>query len=375
MSEEKIVKKHNEILNHLLDYKKKNKDFVFATRVSNRGDKINKGYWFQGNENYIFVPLYKVGDDNNMTKTIGFVYTENSQYIEIVFKNIKDFNENEKDMYLSLIENLKQLEIFNVIEKEERKIYFEFKNDLEENLMYFITNFKAISDKAIDDFGLNGKYFISEQEFQKNIQKLNLNNYANENQLKQNNDKEKSVMKNKQPINQILYGPPGTGKTYNTINKALEIILEQQMDDEIKLLLKKPNHTEDERKKLKDKFEEYKKAGQIEFVTFHQSYGYEEFVEGIKADLGSGDIKYKLERGIFQKLSNIAKENFEKSSILTEIEIEIEQKFNAKLEKFKEEIEEKIDTGEKYLINDTAFIVQIEDDAFRYTQQNSKSRF
>ena len=88
----------------------------------------------------------------------------------------------------------------------------------------------------------------------------------------------------KQPLNQILYGPPGTGKTYNTINKALEIILEQQQNDEIKSLLQKANHTDGERKKLKEKFEEYKKAGQIEFVTFHQSYGYEEFVEGIKAD-------------------------------------------------------------------------------------------
>ena len=101
-----------------------------------------------------------------------------------------------------------------------------------------------------------------------------------------------------QPLNQILYGPPGTGKTYNTINKALEII-----DGVV------PQIRED----AKAKFEEYKNAGQIEFVTFHQSYGYEEFVEGIKAKTTDKGIEYKIESGIFKKISKTAKENFENS--------------------------------------------------------------
>jgi 5-methylcytosine-specific restriction protein B len=127
------------------------------------------------------------------------------------------------------------------------------------------------------------------------------------------NGKQKMSNNTKQPLNQILYGPPGTGKTYNTINKALEIICEQQADDEIKTLLKKDNHTEDERKKLKAKFEEYKKAGQIEFVTFHQSYGYEEFVEGIKVQTITDDttkqktITYDVEAGTFKRLCEKAK--------------------------------------------------------------------
>ncbi|MEW6712865.1 MAG: hypothetical protein AB1403_23810, partial [Candidatus Riflebacteria bacterium] len=70
------------------------------------------------------------------------------------------------------------------------------------------------------------------------------------------------------PLNQILYGPPGTGKTYNTITKALAII---------------DGTVSTDRKEAKAKFEEYRKSGQIEFITFHQSYGYEEFVEGIRA--------------------------------------------------------------------------------------------
>ncbi|MGJ0334441.1 DUF4357 domain-containing protein [Aliarcobacter cryaerophilus] len=118
--------------------------------------------------------------------------------------------------------------------------------------------------------------------------------------------------KQKQAINQILYGSPGTGKTYNTINKALEII------DSDFYQQNKYN-----REALKEKFEEYKKAGQIEFITFHQSFSYEEFVEGIKAipagkdgNENGEDMIYDVVDGIFKKLSNKAKiDFFENNSI------------------------------------------------------------
>lgn len=120
------------------------------------------------------------------------------------------------------------------------------------------------------------------------------------------NEKGETKMENeneiKQPLNQILYGPPGTGKTYNTINKALEIV-----DNEF--------YTKNigDRKLLTEKFEEYKKNGQIEFITFHQSYGYEEFVEGIKAiPVGkegneTQEMIYDVVDGVFKKLSKRAK--------------------------------------------------------------------
>lgn len=124
-------------------------------------------------------------------------------------------------------------------------------------------------------------------------------------------------MSNKvQPLNQILYGPPGTGKTYHTINKALEIIYNCNENTLLKKIRddadisKETKAIENERDKLKKVFEHYKEQGQIEFVTFHQSYGYEEFVEGIKAETTETtekeNIKYEVQPGIFQKLSNIA---------------------------------------------------------------------
>jgi len=133
---------------------------------------------------------------------------------------------------------------------------------------------------------------------------------------------------NKQ-LNKILYGPPGTGKTYNTINKALEIIFDQnkrcnnQIEDikktykvtykeagcnsEEKDVTYEEASSRDDRIALKAIFDYFQKQGQIEFVTFHQSYGYEEFVEGIKADLKDENIKYKLEEGVFKRLCNKAK--------------------------------------------------------------------
>ena len=144
-------------------------------------------------------------------------------------------------------------------------------------------------------------------EYVKNTLKYDL--IDNTSQNEQNNYQELSDTVNEDiimhniPLNQILYGPPGTGKTYKTINKAVEIV-----DNEFYQLHKE--ETPENRKALKEKFEEYKKAGQIEFVTFHQSYGYEEFVEGIKAETTKEEnVKYEVTAGIFKKLCEKAQGN------------------------------------------------------------------
>lgn len=126
-----------------------------------------------------------------------------------------------------------------------------------------------------------------------------------------------SEKKENQPLNQILYGPPGTGKTYTTINKALKIIFAKEnkeknfeiIKDDTKYEITYQNALENNnREALTSIFEFYKEKGQIEFVTFHQSYGYEEFVEGIKADTNEKEVIYKKEDGIFKKLCSKAKE-------------------------------------------------------------------
>ena len=150
----------------------------------------------------------------------------------------------------------------------------------------------------------------------------------------------------KQALNQILYGSPGTGKTYNTINKAIEII------DSDFYQQNKYN-----RVALKERFEEYKKAGQIEFITFHQSFSYEEFVEGIKAETKDENISYEVKAGIFKKLCEKAmgKEN---------------NNFNEKIEWLKAECSE---ADNKSLHIDTFTVTYRDGKTFRIKPDKSKN--
>lgn len=98
---------------------------------------------------------------------------------------------------------------------------------------------------------------------------------------------------NKTALNTILYGPPGTGKTYNTVNYAVAICENKNIEDV----------ESEEYEKVLRRYTELKKEGRIAFTTFHQSYGYEEFIEGIKpiVDEEKKDIGYTIEAGIFKK--------------------------------------------------------------------------
>ncbi|EHN6916634.1 AAA family ATPase [Campylobacter jejuni] len=172
-----------------------------------------------------------------------------------------------------------------------------------------------------------------------NIRKYSLNRFLKYSVLGENEDESSyakslfedilsssnlSAIKQSEPlnqINQILYGPPGTGKTYHTIDKALEILGEnlENRDDK------------------KAKFDEYVKNGQIVFTTFHQSYGYEEFVEGIKPmmnnEANSQELKYEIKDGIFKELCEKALDNYE-NSILNADELNKKIELKEKVENF-----------------------------------------
>ncbi len=97
--------------------------------------------------------------------------------------------------------------------------------------------------------------------------------------------------------NIVLYGPPGTGKTYNSVNYAVAICEGKSYEDVV---------AEDYEDILK-RFKELQDKGRIAFTTFHQSYGYEEFIEGIKPLVDeNGNITYKIVDGIFKRFCDEA---------------------------------------------------------------------
>lgn len=103
------------------------------------------------------------------------------------------------------------------------------------------------------------------------------------------------------PTNLVLYGPPGTGKTYRTAKEAV-LLCDGEAD-----------YGEDEagRAALMSRYDELVKARQIEFVTFHQNFSYEDFVEGLRphtGEAGEGKVGFSLkpETGIFKSIADRA---------------------------------------------------------------------
>lgn len=99
------------------------------------------------------------------------------------------------------------------------------------------------------------------------------------------------------PLNLIIYGAPGTGKTYSTAEYAVATIEGRQVRKDI---------SADDRKTLMDQYRALAKDGKIVFTTFHQNYGYEDFIQGLRPASTNGVLDFVPVNGVFKKIANTA---------------------------------------------------------------------
>ena len=124
------------------------------------------------------------------------------------------------------------------------------------------------------------------------------------------------------PLNTILYGPPGTGKTYNTVLRAAKIIENREIDsyEEALEIFKTNLHN------------------QIEFITFHQNYSYEDFIQGLRPETDNkSSLVFEKKDGVFKKIADKALENLKLSQKAPK-ELSSESKFDKALELFSDKV-------------------------------------
>lgn len=198
--QQNIIRYSNIILEHLLKFKESHPDFTFSLRQrdfakADSPKRLENGQWFQGSD-YIYVPLFKIGDSSRKIKTFGFVlnFDKNgnisSSTITISCKG--GVNRKDVDFHKKLAN-----EIGIVLNENNCGDYF-FDNPktVTENLDYFLNNIRPIANRLIHEFNLFEKYTYSETEFQKYLSRIN-------------------EIRNGSPINYWIF--QGSPKIYNAV--------------------------------------------------------------------------------------------------------------------------------------------------------------
>ncbi len=107
--------------------------------------------------------------------------------------------------------------------------------------------------------------------------------------------------------NTILYGPPGTGKTYETTRRCVEIC---------------DGRVPEQPTELRVRYDALRAENRIDFVTFHQSYGYEEFVEGLRPTASdAGGMRLEIVPSVLKRIAEKARNDQVRPHVLVIDEI------------------------------------------------------
>ena len=304
-----IAQVAKELLSFMTNYQ-----YRLKVGIGNGGGFLNDDSWFIFAPEKIFNSNYINGDKLTPRQGIYIYiayggYLENKPYLELSFGFPQADIDNSR------------CKAVNIMEKQLEKYNHKYKKD------------DSQLDTIVDDFIEMCKYFDS---FEADDFRKENNVSVTDNLHRQDSPQSSRDI----PLNQILYGPPGTGKTYHTIDKALEILFAWKEIDSIP-------QERDEKKKI---FNDFISDEQIAFVTFHQSYGYEDFVEGIRPRLNgqkSDTMEYEIKDGIFKDMCQKASENYEnyEKSLKNPSEVKREIELDDLLKQYADYVENELQEG------------------------------
>ncbi len=144
-------------------------------------------------------------------------------------------------------------------------------------------------------------------------------------------------------LNQILYGPPGTGKTYNTIMKAAQIISKESVSNY---------------KEAQTIFNEHL-GSRIQFITFHQNYSYEDFIQGLRPNVEQeGELTFEKKDGVFKRISDRALININNSLEPSLAKLSFDDAFSKFIEP---------------LVEDEHIVVQMKKSSFQITDISART--
>lgn len=176
-----------------------------------------------------------------------------------------------------------------------------------------------------------GRFFDAFILYAKNELNLNIEEEIDDEVNQINEEYERVSKMNIKNI--ILYGSPGVGKTHN-YKKLISLIEQGKSQSEIFDSIQKNEKFIDE----DESFQNTKNEKRVEFVTFHQSFSYEDFIEGFRPQ---ENRSLEIEKGIFREISKRAKEDSFHSKFKT---ISFDEAFEILREKFIEDGFEDITT-------------------------------
>lgn len=168
-------------------------------------------------------------------------------------------------------------------DKNELKASIKITHNLVDNPIFKseIEVIKELNKLKIGNQGTN--FSATKKEYEAMLDLSNNNSITNKHQEQMNF-----------ALNTIFYGPPGTGKTYNTVLRAAEIVENRKIDsyDEALKIFNGNLHN------------------QIEFITFHQNYSYEDFIQGLRPDTeNEKELVFERKDGVFKIIADKALKN------------------------------------------------------------------